>query len=288
MSRFTSYQSMLEYYKTCRSPSKGKPFASWARIFLEGDALVVKAHNTKVFTVTPDDVITFEVDSRSRYTLSQVLRNIVPFDQVNIGTNTYVILYSPTVRKLWYERDRSDTTSFKKLARKNGYLLGMNPVRFNLSTGECLNPGENLTPTSLRTKDVEANRVWLRALKNFNRQIKIRNKLGVINSVFEEAVVERRNASMSQYGSASYYHVDGLDFAEDVRFHMLYSAIKTGEVTTDLIKKLIHTEVKHFVAWGRQRPGSADLLRSINAVTRKHSTQLRFKFGVYNNDEVTK
>ena len=138
---FTNYADMLAYFKTCKSPKKGKPFATWARIFLEGDTLVVQGHRHPCFKVTPDNVIEFDINQGLRHTMSQVLRTMVPFDYCNVATGTYAIVHTPTLRDtVQTRRELGESISYLQLWRTLGYVSGVHPLRFNMLTGECLNP----------------------------------------------------------------------------------------------------------------------------------------------------
>jgi hypothetical protein len=214
--------------------------------------------------------------------MSQVLENFVPFAQCNVAPNTYVLYHTDTMREI--RNLKRGLLTYRQTAREYGYLVGLHPLRFNLRTGECLNPPNMPASVANRDKNTEASKDWLRAIKDFNRQMRLRDKLGVIEAVFTEAVSEAQKKSMASYGrpDSHYTKVSGAQ-----KLEIVHSAIKDGQVTTDVIRALLTEVIYRSVIWNRSTHKADYLYKEIQLQLRYMSIKLRHMFGVFNN-EVTK
>lgn len=118
--------------------------------------------------------------------------------------------------------------------------------------------------------DEDQRRVWLRALRRFKYGIKVRAKLGVLQTYCEQVAAERRG--QTQWDAPQWEHERWI--------HLLYTCIRDDEYPPELLLGFVKTAEVSFMN-SRKQPTVDGTLEAVNDVCRQLSKQLRYKFGVF-------
>lgn len=116
-------------------------------------------------------------------------------------------------------------------------------------------------------------RIWLRALRRFKFGIKVRAKLGVLQSICEEVAAERR---IRQW--------DAPLWEDDAWTTFLYTCIKDSQFPPELLAGFVKTAEVTFMN-RRQQPTVESVLEVVDLVCKQQSRQLRQKFGVFDGQQ---
>jgi hypothetical protein len=118
--------------------------------------------------------------------------------------------------------------------------------------------------------DVDKRREWLRALRRFKYGIKVRAKLGVLQTICEQVAQERKGARVWKCP----------DWEHDKWVHFLYECIRDSKFPPELLRGFAQTAEVTFFNRSRQ-PTVSSVLDTVNQVCKERSKQLRRKFGVF-------
>ena len=266
-SKFKTYQDFYNDFKRCRSPIKGRPINGWSRLYKEDRDYVVKLvrwrnHNIELFRVSPSNVLTFtaplSIVLQSTHTIVSGLCRIVPITIWRKRTGIYCL--QSTVG--W--SDRSKITP--------EYFSG---IKFNLETGECLNPQPDMMDTIIPEKRKQ----WLRDVKRFKKGLKIRAKLGAFEGIIRTVDAERPTDSHWKYDT-SVPKWDSPDITE-----LVLECMRTEEYPHELLKLLAQTAN---LGWGRGETTSKQVMENIDYVFDTHSLHYRKAYGVFGDTLHTK
>ena len=265
--KFQTYQNLYDDFKRCRSPIKGRPINGWSRLYKEDKDYVVKlvqwrGHGVEVFRVSPDNTITFtaplSIVLQSTHTIVSGLCRIVPITIWRKRTGIYCI------------HSISGWSDKSKLTPE--YFSG---IKFNLETGECLNPQPDMMDTIIPEKRKQ----WLRDVKRFKKGLKIRAKLGAFESIIRTVEAERPSGSDWEYiGKLPKWD------SPDVTEHVL-EGMRTEEYPQDLLKLLVQTANTGF---NRDNTTNKDILENVDYVFNTHSLHYRKAYGVFGDTLHTK
>ena len=267
----TDYKSIKAYFERARTPDKGKPLRSWARIFKDGADYYVKNWGSELCRFKPNNTVVFTATTEevwhSSNTLVSALHRAMPFAMVRIAKGRYRIAHNEEVIKNAKESTRSECytrsewyTWLKKEAPE--YFQG---ITFNLKTGECLNrrPDDKLIPIPEKRKE------WLRALREFKKGIKVRAKMNVFEGISD---------IVATGGNIGYY--DRPDWSHGIYKELLFTSIRDAKYPQELLKGIAKTHRPDH-SWQWTRPSPAEVITAANKICNTYSVELRRQFGVF-------
>jgi hypothetical protein len=120
------------------------------------------------------------------------------------------------------------------------------------------------------TIDEDARREWLRSLRRFKYGVKVRAKLGVLQSICEQVAAQRK-------GLRSW---DAPQWEHERWVTLLYTCIKNNEYPPELLIGFAKTTPVTFMA-SRPQPTVDMTINAMHQVCRQLSRPLRMKFGVF-------
>lgn len=267
-----SYQEVHEWFKKARNPENGRPVQSWARMYQVGENYELRLGTNVVGVFTPDNKFTFKLTSSQArscsVTLSQALGRAIPFLWYRKATGRYVV--KPTPAYAEYKKTNPDEYAWSYFQKQEGYEL-FDGLCFDLNTYEPVNARVPLTKQAVN-KDNKLE--WLRALRKFKLAVKIRARMGVLESLIQQVDNERK-------GQSRYDWVQP-DWNSDKWQDVLYTSIKSSECSTDLLKGFI-TSVRR--GYYSSKTTVNEVIDEVDKVCTTYSLDLRRRFGVY--DEVS-
>ena len=245
-----TYADADRLFKTARTPSKGKPIRSFARILKNGDDYIVTVKGANICRITPDNTLEFIAEVNTvrcnTFTLVGNLHSAIPIAICRVGTGRYRVEHSSVLIDLSQGR----WTHMRNDAPE--YFQG---IKFDLTTGQCLNRRVDI----LKTVDVDKRKEWLRLLTRWNRGIKVRMKMGVF-----DGLIERRNKDK--------------DSVKNVLTDRLYKAIIDGTHDTQLLYNIVLQASPTY--WNQTTITPDDVQRYIKNLLSAHSIYFRQQFGV--------
>lgn len=247
-----SYAKAVAEFERARSKEAGRRINRHLRLFACPEGIRMDYDKLPLCVFTPDNKLTFVISNDSlsniAHSLCQMLHNATPLALDRKRQGVYQI-WAPS-RLNWNYTD-------KCVAVKYIYHKGL---QFDLDTRACLNPVSD-------PKDIvipEARKVWLDHLREFKKQVLVRQKLGVLDSVMREGL--------------GIYNPPLWDAAIT---DILYDAMRSKTVTTDQLEQLAHYVRTHYF-WFNNNPDSKMVAdRIVSLCTQKFNFKLRAKFGVF-------
>lgn len=118
--------------------------------------------------------------------------------------------------------------------------------------------------------DQAERREWLRALRRFKYGMKVRAKLGVLQTTCEQVAAERKGKQ--QWDAPSWSHDKWVTF--------LYTCIKDNTYPPELLTAFTKTAEVTFMTT-RKQPQVERVLDVVDDVCKQNSRALRHKFGVF-------
>jgi hypothetical protein len=118
--------------------------------------------------------------------------------------------------------------------------------------------------------DEDKRREWLRALRRFKYGIKVRAKLGVLQTICEQVAAERKGKQ----------RWDAPQWQHDRWVTLLYTCIKDNQFPPELLEGFVKTAEVTFLN-SRKQPTVIGTVYAVNEVCREQSRALRIKFGVF-------
>lgn len=263
-----SYQEVAEWYSKARDPEKGRPVQSWARMHKVNDNYELRYGHHVVGVFLPDNKFTFKLSSQQArqlsITLSQALQRAIPFMWVRKSTGRYVI--KPTPQYEVFKESNPDQYVWHYFSKQEGYEL-FDGLCFDLNTYEPINAKPSLKDTEV---DQENKLEWLRQLRKFKHAVKIRARMGVLESLIQQVDKERTGISRHDW--------DMPDWNTDAWQGMLYTSIKDSECSTDLLKGIIKSVSRGYY---QTQVSVKEVVDEVDKICTTYSLDLRRKFGVY-------
>jgi hypothetical protein len=111
---------------------------------------------------------------------------------------------------------------------------------------------------------------WLRALRRFKYGVKVRAKLGVLDTICQQVAAKRRGTQVW----------DMPQWEHDRWITLLYTSIRDNEFPPELLSGFAQTAEVTFMS-PEQQPTVANVLIAVDGVLAARSVQLRTKFGVF-------
>ena len=252
-----SWDDTVNWYSRGRNLDRGRKFSSWGRVKFTDGAFVLSVSNFPVCKITSDNMLTFLVDSVTSKpiynTLSMALHRAVPFFWIRVGMRRYRV---GSVKCMGF-----------KEAEKEGpeVFIGL---QFDLTTGWPINAKADL----IERVDTDARRVWLRQLRKFKHGIKVRCKIGVLESIGIE--LQRTEKFTMRHP----------DWDSDEWQNMLYEAIRDEKFPNELLSGFVLSSAGY--GWGQHTPPtSVRTLEVVGNILNRTSVRLRTKFGVFTEDQ---
>lgn len=264
-----SYQEVAEWFTKARDPEKGRPVQSWARMFKVEDSYELRFGNSVVGVFSPDNKFTFKMTAqearRNSITLSQALQRAIPFVWVRKSTGRYVVKPTPQY-EAYKEKHPDNYGAWNYFTKVEGYEL-FDGLCFDLNTYEPINAKPSLKDTEV---DQENKLLWLRQLRKFKSAIKVRARMGVLESLIQQVDKERVGVSR--------YDWEQPDWNSDAWQDMLYTSLKDSECSTDLLKGIIKSVSRGYY---QQSITVKEVVAEADRLCSTYSLDLRRKFGVF-------
>lgn len=258
---FCSYEEVSEWFKRARDATKGRPVLSWGRVYMEGDDFVFHAFRTEFGRLSSDNVFTFTASipriKTISHTLTSSLHNMLCINFTRQSLNKYRVVH----RKNTIFRNRLPAEDWPE------YFEG---IKFNILTGECVNYRPDL-------KDLvkqDADKVWKSKLRTFRRGIKLRMKLGIIESIFN------KTKSTIQWQKRSFY---APVWSSDEWLHKLYLAIHDEVITKELLEGFVRTAYcnRYYLGTSGMLYNPDWIAKVIEKILNESKTELRIRFNVF-------
>lgn len=244
-----TYADAEKLFKTARTPSTGKPIRSFARILKDGNDYIIAVKGTNICRITPDNTLEFIAEVNTvrcnTFTLVGNLHSVIPIAIFRVATGRYRVEHSSML---------IDLSQGRWPHMKNDAPEYFQGIKFDLTTGQCLNRREDM----LKSVDTNKRKEWLRLLTRWNRGIKVRMKMGVFTGLIERRRIE---------GGSSYSLTEPL-----------YNAIIDGTHDTQLLYNIVLQASPTY--WNRTTITPDDVQRYIKNLQSAHSIYFRQQFGV--------
>ncbi len=263
-----SYADAQALFDTARNPELGKPVKKWCRMFKSEDVFLFRASfaNTLVAAITEDNTLEITMSTkdmrRLSNTLTGALHRLLPIAIVRLGTGRYSAMHYSEIDKRYEIGGLCGGVD--RFMRKEGYEV-FQGMKFDLTTGRCINPKPSIKDSVDTTKRTE----WLRALRKFKRGVVVRAKLGVVDSVCSK-VVNDRNSSNSWRKP---------DWFDEQWIGLLHTSIRDGQYPTELLVGFAQSADVSY--WKKEAPTPRKVLLAMDAVCNDLSVELRRRFGVF-------
>jgi hypothetical protein len=262
-----TYEDATKWFATARNPIIGKPLKKWARVYKVGDTFEFRFGNTTFAQLTPDNILTFPLTVMEMkvmsITFSQASHRALPILFQRIATGRYAIEHTLASD----ERFNGGSVWLNLKREAPEYFQG---IKFDMNTGKCLNQRPRITDA---VNDA-ARKEWLSKLRKFKRGMKLRAKIGAIQTICQQVAIER-DATGNTWSQP--------DWSNEVWLNMLYTSIRDEQYTTDLIRGFVMSSRVSY--WRRENPTPVSTLEAVDSVCNLLSVELRRKFGVFEQGE---
>lgn len=263
-----SYQEVHEWFKKARNPESGRPVQSWARMYQVGENYELRLGSTVVGVFSPDNKFTFKMTANEArncsVTLSQALQRAVPFVWTRKAMGRYTVKPTPQFEK--FKESNPDQYAWHYFSQQEGYEV-FDGLCFDLNTYEPVNAR---VPLSKQKVNKDNKLEWLRALRKFKLAVKIRARMGVLESLIQQVDTERNGQNR--------YSWEHPDWNSDKWQDVLYTSIKSSECSTDLLKGFIKSVRRGYYS---STTTVNEVIDEVDRICTTYSIDLRRKFGVY-------
>lgn len=264
-----SYQEVHEWFKKARNPESGRPVQSWARMYQVGENYELRLGSTVVGVFSPDNKFTFKMTANEArncsVTLSQALQRAIPFVWVRKAMGRYVVKPTPLYEQ-FKEQNPDNYGAWNYFTKVEGYEV-FDGLCFDLNTYEPVNAR---VPLSKQKVNKDNKLEWLRALRKFKLAVKIRARMGVLESLIQQVDTERNGQNR--------YSWEHPDWNSDKWQDVLYTSIKSSECSTDLLKGFIKSVRRGYYS---STTTVNEVIDEVDRICTTYSIDLRRKFGVY-------
>lgn len=177
-----SYADAEREFSRCRNKNIGRPLRGTFRLTKDANDYIISRISYRkslipLLRIHPDNTITFiaSVDILVSFPFSFTLPAVIPMGVDRVSTNKYRVYHGQTIvdcpKQAWTHRYSWWYREGKRSAQE--YFQG---VRFDLTTGKCLNP----MPDRCTRIIPERRKVWLQDKAKLMQMVKTWLKLGVI------------------------------------------------------------------------------------------------------------
>ena len=274
------YEDVVKFFARARNPEKGKPLMSWARIFKvanteDGYNYEVRMGDVVVGVFTPDNKFTFTMTTQQArncsITLSQAMHRALPFYWERKGTGRYEVLPTAGFHEWKAQNQEGYWWRFMRQRFDAGKSVEVfNGLQFDLTTYLPVNARPKITDAKVNQ---EQKLEWLRKLRKFKAAVKVRARMGVLESLMHQVEQERKGINKYQW--------DMPDWNSDQWQNLLYTSLKDEQCDSDMLKAFIKTAS---VGYWRGTITVTDVLKAVDSVFTQNSLALRQRFGVFEYD----
>jgi nitrite reductase/ring-hydroxylating ferredoxin subunit len=264
-----TYAQAKRLYGTCRFPDKGKPVKGWCRLHKVDENFELRMDGKTICVFAPDNTLTFTLTSAQAknysITLSQALARAIPIGWERVALGRHRVVHTMRINGNGANRYEAwrDTMKAEGIEVFNG-------IKFNLDTGECMNAKPTTEAQVIPAKRSD----WLRALRVFKRGLKVRAKLGVLDTICQDVMAERR-LTKTRYDWVQ------PDWSNEKWIDLLFNSIKNNQHPTELLQGFVQSvRTYHYTTINKETT-----LQAADSVCAELSVQLRRKFGVFGDDE---
>jgi len=177
-----SYADAEREFSRCKDKNRGRPLRGTFRLTKDANDYIISRVSWKeklkpLLRIHPDNTVTFvaPVDIVVAYPFSFTLPAIIPLGLDRVSTNKYRVYHGQTIvdcpKQAWTHRYSWWYREGKRSAQE--YFQG---VRFDLTTGKCLNP----MPDRCTRIIPERRKLWLQDKAKLMQMVKTWLKLGVL------------------------------------------------------------------------------------------------------------
>lgn len=252
--RIEGFAQAAQLISRCRKPDDGKALSSWCKIRRTIDGITFfevphsSASEIQIGYLTPDNIFTFTLNNRRAHSvspsLSKGLHKITPFSWYREGNHFYEVRHT---------KSQQGSNLFDGL-------------KFNIVTGEVINPKVIDVKNTVRAARLE----WLRSVRQYKQGIKVRAKLGVLDTVATEVVQERSSQNRFNWKQPDWFSDHWID--------TFSNALKTQDFSLDMLKAFAQTADVSY--WNRRVTGQ-DVVETVDKLIKDLSIHLRIRFGVF-------
>jgi hypothetical protein len=269
------YEDVVKFFARARKPEMGKPLMSWARIFKVEDNYEVRMAGTVVGVFTPDNKFTFTMTTQQArncsITLSQAMHRALPFYWERKGTGRYEVLPTAGFHEWKAQNQEGYWWRFMRQRFDAGKSVEVfNGLQFDLTTYLPVNARPKITDAKVNQ---EQKLEWLRKLRQFKKAVKVRARMGVLESLMHQVEQERKGINKYQWQMP--------DWSSDQWQNLLYTSLKDEQCDSDMLKAFIKTAS---VGYWRGTITVTDVLKAVDSVFTQNSLALRQRFGVFEYD----
>ena len=264
-----NYAQAKRLYGTCRFPDKGKPVKGWCRLHKVDENFELRMDGKTICVFAPDNTLTFTMTSAQAknysITLSQALARAIPIGWERVATGRHRVVHTMRIKGSGANRYEA----WRNTMKAEGIEV-FNGIKFNLDTGECMNAKPTTDVQVVPAKRTE----WLRALRVFKRGLKLRAKLGVLDTICQDVMAERK-LTKTRYDWVQ------PDWSNEKWIDLLFNSIKNNQHPTELLQGFVQSvRTYHYTTINKETT-----LQAADSVCAELSVQLRRKFGVFGDDE---
>ena len=171
---------------------KGKYVNTWLKLKLSSnEEPELWINGSKFMTVGKDNIATVHMDTKDVWThgsatFVSALNSWIPFIVERHRTGIYRMAHKLSLYKQLEGYEGDDTYvwyAISKLVKQSQVItIGL---RYNLLTGELLNSSKANEPTKC-VENADKRKVWRKKITAFKKQLRVRGKLGLIESTIDE------------------------------------------------------------------------------------------------------
>lgn len=251
--KLKSFSDAMQWYSRGRDLDRGRRISSWGRVKFTDGAFVLTVGQIPVCRITSDNKLTFLVDGVTsrpvNNTLSMALHRAVPFFWIRVGMRRYRV---GSVKCM----------GFKEAEREGPEVFV--GLQFDLDTGWPVNAKADLA----ERVDADARKVWLRQLRKFKQGMKVRCKIGVMESIYKDLDAAHKFANRRP------------DWDSEDWQNVLYVSIRDEKFSNELLGGFVLSAVTY--GWSQHSyPGAVRIEQVVDQVLSQNSVRLRTKFGVF-------
>ena len=185
------YDSLWKLALQSRDPrGKGKYINSWLRLKLDNGEPCLMIYDKEFMRVGKDNIATVQVDTkdvwRSPSVYVSALEKWIPFMIMRHRTGIYRIMHK--LKVLEHMKEFVGTkiyawTMYEKILRQGQVVC--KGLRFDLNTGELLNPNTDHEPTRC-VEHKDKRKEWRKNITAFKKQLRTRLRLGVVETMLDK------------------------------------------------------------------------------------------------------
>ena len=152
-------------------------------------------------------------------------------------------------------------------SKQEGYEV-FDGLCFDLNTYQPINARPPITKAEI---DSDNKLVWLRQLRKFKTAVKVRARMGIIETLIQQVDAER--------GATKRHNWKQPDWSSDTWQEVLYTAIKDSECPTELLKGIIKSVPRGY--YNHRSITLKEVIDEGDRICTTYSLDLRKRFGVF-------